>query len=432
MESKMKQAGTATLTVDGKTVELPILSGTDGANCIDVRKLHALTGHFTIDPGFTSTASTESQLTFINGGKGQLVHGGYSIEALADKADFTEVIYLLLNGELPSQAQFDGLTKALAEKAVLPQQTKEFYKGFSKDAHPMAMMTATMGALSALYEEVDIEDEAYRMDMALNMIAQIPVLAARAYKHSIGEDFVDPDPSLSYAANFLKMTFGKAGEDYKVDPVIADAMDKIFILHADHEQNASTSTVRLAGSSGTNPYAAITAGVACLWGPSHGGANEACLNMLNEIGSVDRIPEFVARAKDKADPFRLMGFGHRVYKNHDPRARVMEKTTHEILGQLNIDNPILDVAMELEKIALSDEYFVERNLYPNVDFYSGIVLSALGFPTSMFTVLFALARTTGWAAQWHEFHGDPSQRIGRPRQLFTGPAPRDYTEIAKR
>lgn len=433
MENKIKNAGTATVSIGSESYELPIYQGSMGAPGIDVRALHKHSGHFTFDPGYTSTCSTESQITFIDGGKGQLLYRGYPIEQLAEKSTFMEVAYLLMNGELPSQTQFKGFSNTITQHSMLHEQVERFFHGFRRDAHPMAMICGTTGALSAFYhDETDISENEAR-DLAMHrLIAKMPTIAARAYKYSIGQPLVYPDNSLSYAENFMNMCFAVPAEKYHVSPTIAKAMDKIFILHADHEQNASTSTVRLAGSSGANPYACIAAGIACLWGPSHGGANEACLNMLREIGTVDRIPEFIARAKDKSDPFRLMGFGHRVYKNFDPRSRVMQKTCHDVLDELGIKNPILDVAKELEKIALEDEYFISKKLYPNVDFYSGIVLSALGFPTSMFTVLFALARTVGWISQWNEMLEDKSQRIGRPRQLYSGSPARDYVDLSKR
>ncbi|GGX57746.1 citrate synthase [Litorimonas cladophorae] len=433
MENKITNTGTATVTIDGKSYELPIMKGTMGAPGIDVRSLYKQTGHFTFDPGYTSTCSTESQITFINGNEGQLLYRGYDIEDLAENSTFLEVAYLLINGELPNQQQNTKFTNTITSHTMLHDQIEHFFNGFRRDSHPMAMMCGTVGALSGFYHDDTHTTVDAARDMAIHrLIAKIPTIAARAYKYSIGQPTVYPDNSLSYAENFLKMCFSVPAEPYKVSPTIARAMDKIFILHADHEQNASTSTVRLAGSSGANPYACIASGIACLWGPSHGGANEACLKMLQEIGTVDRIPEFIARAKDKNDPFRLMGFGHRVYKNFDPRSRVMQKVAHEVLDELDISNPILDVAKELEKIALEDEYFVSKKLYPNVDFYSGIVLSALGFPTSMFTVLFSLARTVGWISQWNEMLEDPSQRIGRPRQLYSGAEPRVYTPLNKR
>ena len=433
MENKIKNTGTAKVTIGKNSYELPIMAGSMGVPGIDVRALHKHSGHFTFDPGFTSTCSTESQITFIDGQKGQLLHRGYSIEELAENSTFLEVAYLMINGELPNKAENAAFTKSITEHTLLHNQIERFFYGFRRDSHPMAMLCGTVGALSGFYHD----DTHTTVDDARNiamhrLIAKMPTIAASCYKYSIGQPFVYPNNELSYAENFLHMCFSVPAEKYKVSKTIVDAMDKIFILHADHEQNASTSTVRLAGSSGANPYACIAAGVACLWGPSHGGANEACLNMLREIGTVDRIPEFIARAKDKSDPFRLMGFGHRVYKNFDPRSRVLQKVAHNVLEELNLDNPILEVAKELEKIALEDEYFISKKLYPNVDFYSGIVLSALGFPTSMFTVLFALARTVGWISQWNEMLEDPSQRIGRPRQLYTGATPRDYVPLNKR
>ncbi len=433
MENKITQSGTATVTVDGQSYELPIMKGSMGAPGIDVRALHKHTGHFTFDPGYTSTCSTESQITFIDGGKGQLLYRGYDIESLAENSTFLEVAYLLINGELPNKAQNKKFTDTITNHTMLHDQIESFFHGFRRDAHPMAMMCGTVGALSGFYHDDAHTTENEARDMAMHrLVAKIPTIAARAYKYSVGQPAVYPRNDLNYAENFLNMCFSVPAEPYHISPTISRAMDKIFILHADHEQNASTSTVRLAGSSGANPYACIAAGIACLWGPSHGGANEACLNMLQEIGTVDRIPEFIARAKDKSDPFRLMGFGHRVYKNFDPRSRVMQKVAHEVLEELNLKNPILDVAKELEKIALEDEYFVAKKLYPNVDFYSGIVLSALGFPTSMFTVLFALARTVGWISQWNEMLEDPSQRIGRPRQLYSGATLRDYVPMDQR
>ncbi len=434
MENKIKNTGTAKLNVDGKEVDLTVYSGTMGPDAIDVRTLYKGSGKFTFDPGYTSTASTESQITFIDGDKGQLLYRGYPIEQLAEQSDFLEVAYLLTHGELPNQEQSDEFVNTITNHTMIHEQVDRFFNGFRRDAHPMAMLCGTVGGLSAFYHDsLDINDDLQRDISMFRLIAKMPTIAARAYKYSIGQPAVFPRNELSYAENFLHMCFAVPAEEYTVNPVIADAMDKIFILHADHEQNASTSTVRLAGSSGANPFACIAAGIACLWGPSHGGANEASLNMLKEIGSVDRIPQYIARAKDKNDPFRLMGFGHRVYKNYDPRARVMEQTTHAVLKELGITNsPTLDVAMELEQIALNDPYFIEKKLYPNVDFYSGIVLSAMGFPTSMFTVLFALARTVGWISQWNEMLEDKSQRIGRPRQIYTGATERDYVPIDKR
>ena len=434
MESKLVENGKATLQVGGQSVELPVYKGTDGPDVIDIRKLYAQTGHFTIDPGFTSTASCESQITFINGEEGQLLHRGYPIDQLAEQSGFLEVCYLLLNGELPSQSDFTAFNHEVTQHTMLHTQMDRFFDGFRRDSHPMAMLTGAVGALSAFYPSaMDSADPVERHLASIRLIAKMPTLAARIYKYKVGQPFVNPLNRLSYAENFLRMCFSVPAEDYRISNTLAKAMDRIFILHADHEQNASTSTVRLAGSSGAHPYAAIAAGVACLWGPAHGGANEACLNMLHQIGSVDKIPEYIARAKDKDDPFRLMGFGHRVYKNYDPRATVMQKTAHEVLDELDArDLPILKVAMELERIALEDEYFVEKKLYPNVDFYSGIILDAMGFPTEMFTVLFALARTVGWVAQLNEMIDDPNQKIGRPRQLYTGAPLRDYKPIHQR
>ncbi|WP_306147050.1 MULTISPECIES: citrate synthase [unclassified Roseibium] len=424
----------AKLNVSGNDHDFDVLDGSIGPSVVNISSLYKDTGMFTYDPGFTSTASCESKITYIDGDEGTLLYRGYPIEQLADHGDFLESCYLLLYGELPTKAQKDDFVTRVTYHTMIHEQMNRFYSGFRRDAHPMAILCGTVGALSAFYHDsTDISDPHQRMVASLRMIAKLPTMAAMAYKYHVGQPFVYPRNDLGYAANFLHMCFAVPCEEYKVNPVLARAMDRIFILHADHEQNASTSTVRLAGSSGANPFACIAAGIACLWGPAHGGANEAALNMLSEIGSVDRIPEFVARAKDKNDPFRLMGFGHRVYKNYDPRAKIMQKTCHEVLGELGIkDDPLLDIAMELEKIALNDPYFVEKKLYPNIDFYSGITLRALGFPTTMFTVLFALARTVGWIAQWKEMVEDPSQRIGRPRQLYTGATKRDYVPIDQR
>lgn len=417
----------AKLMVEGKeAIELPILSGTAGQDVIDVRTL-GKHGLFTFDPGFLATASCESAITFIDGGKGILLHRGYPIDQLAEKAEYLEVCYILLYGEAPNKEQFDEFRNIVKTHTMLNEQLRAFFQGFRPDAHPMAVLCGVVGALSAFYHDsLDISNPRHREVAAFRLLSKMPTIAAMCYKHSIGQPYIYPRNELSYAENFLHMMFATPCEDYKVNPILADAMDKIFILHADHEQNASTSTVRLAGSSGANPFACIAAGIASLWGPAHGGANEACLRMLEEIGSVDRIPEFVARAKDKDDPFRLMGFGHRVYKNFDPRAKVMRETCHQVLKELNIQDPLLDVAMELERIALSDEYFVEKKLYPNVDFYSGIILKAIGIPTSMFTVIFAMSRTIGWIAHWNEMHSDPTAKIGRPRQLYVGQTLRDF------
>ena len=425
---------TLTNNQSGDSCELPVISGSVGPDVIDIRKLYSQTGLFTFDPGYGATGSCLSGLTYIDGDQGILLHRGYPIDQLADQSDFLEVAFLLLNGELPNQAERDEFVNAITHHTMVHEQISTFFRGFRRDAHPMAILCGVTGALSAFYHDsTDINDPEQRKIASRRLVAKIPTIAAMAYKYSIGQPFVYPRNDLDYASNFLHMCFSVPCEEMNVSPTLARAMDRIFILHADHEQNASTSTVRLAGSSGANPFACIAAGIACLWGPSHGGANEAALEMLSEIGSVDNIPEFVQRAKDKDDPFRLMGFGHRVYKNYDPRARVMQQTCHEVLGELGIkDDPLLDVAMELEKIALNDEYFVEKKLYPNIDFYSGITLKAMGFPTTMFTVLFALARTVGWVAQWNEMVEDPSQRIGRPRQLYIGSPKRDYIDIAKR
>jgi citrate synthase len=434
MENKAQPKGAATLSYNGKTLELPVLGGSIGPDVVDIRTLYRDMGLFTYDPGFTSTGSCESQITYIDGDKGTLLYRGYPIDQLAEKSSFIEVCYLLMNGELPSQDKLHDFDWTIRRHSMLHDQFDQFFRGFRRDAHPMAIMVGTVGALSAFYHDsTDINDPQARTIASHRMIAKMPTIAARAYKYAIGQPFITPRNELDYAANFLRQCFAVPAEEYKDNPVLARAMDRIFILHADHEQNASTSTVRLAGSSGANPFACIAAGIASLWGPAHGGANEAALNMLNQIGSVDKIPEYIAKAKDKSDPFRLMGFGHRVYKNYDPRATVMRQTCHEVLDELGVRNdPLLQVAMELEKIALEDEYFVEKKLYPNIDFYSGITLKAMGFPTEMFTVLFALARTVGWIAQWSEMIGDPSQKIGRPRQLFTGDVSRDYVPLDKR
>ncbi len=424
----------SSLIVEGKTLDLPLYKGSIGPTVMDISRLYAQSDMFTYDPGFTSTASCESKITYIDGDKGVLLHRGYPIDQLAEQGSFLETCYLLLYGDLPQGEQFEDFKHRITYHTMLHEQIHTFYKGFRRDAHPMAIMVGVVGALSAFYHDsTDINDPTQRNIASLRMIAKMPTIAAMAYKYSIGQPFVTPRNDLDYSANFLNMCFSVPAEDYKVDPVLARAMDRIFILHADHEQNASTSTVRLAGSSGANPFACIAAGIACLWGPSHGGANEAALTMLEEIGSVDRIPEYIRRAKDKSDPFRLMGFGHRVYKNYDPRATVMQKTCHEVLDTLGLkDEPLLQVAMELERIAREDPYFVDKKLYPNIDFYSGITLRALGFPPEMFTVLFALARTVGWIAQWREMIEDPQQRIGRPRQLYTGPTQRDYVPTSNR
>ncbi|KZD24647.1 citrate synthase [Tardiphaga robiniae] len=424
----------ATLTVDGKSFDLPIHSGTIGPDVIDIGKLYAQSGMFTYDPGFTSTGSCQSKITYIDGDAGILEYRGYPIEQLAAKGDFLETCYLLLYGELPTKTQKAKFDALVTNHTMVHDQMSRFFQGFRRDAHPMAVMVASVGALAAFYHDsTDINDPKQREIASIRMIAKIPTLAAMAYKYTIGQPFVYPTNSLDFASNFMKMCFAVPCDDFKVNPVLAKALDKIFTLHADHEQNASTSTVRIAGSSGANPFACIAAGIACLWGPAHGGANEAALQMLAEIGTVDKIPDFIAKVKDKNSSVRLMGFGHRVYKNYDPRAKIMQQTCHEVLKETGHGgDEMLAVAMELEKIALSDPYFIDRKLYPNVDFYSGITLKAMGFPTSMFTVLFAVARTVGWISQWSEMIGDPQQKIGRPRQLYTGAARRDYVDIAKR
>ena len=423
----------ATLNAGGKDVSMEVRSGTLGPDVIDIRKMYAQTGLFTYDPGFTSTASCDSAITYIDGDEGVLLHGGYPIGQLAEQSSFMEVSYLLLNGALPNAGELDGFTKTITRHTMLHEQLMQFYRGFRRDAHPMAIMCGVVGALSAFYHDsTDIADPVHRKISSHRLVAKMPTIAAAAYKYSIGQPFVYPDNSLSYTGNFLRMTFGVPAEKYEVNPVVEKALDRIFILHADHEQNASTSTVRLAGSSGANPFACIAAGIACLWGPAHGGANEAALNMLQEIGTPDKIPHYIARAKDKNDPFRLMGFGHRVYKNYDPRATVIQGMVREVLGSLGITDPVFEVALQLEEMALNDPYFIEKKLFPNVDFYSGVILSAIGFPTTMFTALFALARTVGWVAQWNEMISDPGQKIGRPRQLYTGPIERDYVPIDKR
>ena len=429
-----KQTCTLTNNATGESYELPVLDGSIGPKVIDVRKLYAETDFFTYDPGFTSTGSCESRITYIDGDEGILLYRGYPINELANNSDYTEVCYLLLYGELPSAEQKTKFAHDITYHTMLNEQINTFYQGFRRDSHPMAIMCGVVGALSAFYHDsLDINDPYHRMVASYRMIAKIPTIAAQAYKYSIGQPFVYPRNDLNYAENFLHMMFSTPAEDYEISPVLAKAMDRILILHADHEQNASTSTVRLAGSSGANPFACIAAGIASLWGPAHGGANEAVLTMLQQIGDKDNIDEFIKKAKDKDDPFRLMGFGHRVYKNFDPRSRVMQQSCHEVLEEMGVkDEPLLELAMELERIALEDEYFVDRKLYPNVDFYSGIIFRAMGIPTSMFTVLFAVARTVGWIAQWNEMIEDPSQKIGRPRQLYLGATQRPHVEIDKR
>jgi citrate synthase len=425
----------ATLTLpDGKKIEFPVLSGSIGPDVIDIRALYGQSGAFTYDPGFMSTASCSSTITYIDGDKGILLYRGYPIEQLAVHCDFLEVCFLLLYGELPTQKEKDEFVGMVTRHTMLHEQMLDFYSGFRRDAHPMATMVGVVGALSAFYHDsLDINDPRHREVAAFRLIAQMPTIAAMAYKYNMGQPFMYPMNNLSYSANFMRMMFGTPCEDYVVNDVLVRALDRIFILHADHEQNASTSTVRLSGSSGANPFACIAAGIACLWGPAHGGANEACLQMLEEIGDVSKVGEFIKQVKDKNSHVRLMGFGHRVYKNYDPRAKLMRETCHEVLSELGLANDrLFELAITLEKIALEDDYFVERKLYPNVDFYSGIVQRAIGIPTSMFTCIFSLARTVGWIAQWKEMIVDPDQKIGRPRQLYQGATPRDVVPIDKR
>ena len=434
MVTKKTENGTAYIEINNAKYELPIYKPSIGPNVLDISKLYAQANVFTYDPGFTSTANCSSTITFVDGENGVLLYRGYKIEDLVEHADFLEVAYLLLNGELPNKAEKDEFDNAVTNHSMLHEQMSRFYQGFRRDAHPMAITCGVIGALSAFYHDsTDINDPHQRMVASRRLIAKMPTIAAMAYKYSLGQPFVYPRNDLDYASNFMHMCFSVPTEEYKVNKVLADALDKVFILHADHEQNASTSTVRLAGSSGANPFACIAAGVASLWGPAHGGANEAALNMLEEIGTADKINQYIKKAKDPNDPFRLMGFGHRVYKSYDPRAKIMHKTCHEVLDVLGLkDDPLLKVAMELEKIALEDPYFVEKKLYPNVDFYSGIILKALGFPKDMFTVLFALARTVGWISQWKEMIEDSEQRIGRPRQLYMGNIDKGFKKIQDR
>ena len=429
-----KNSENAKLTVNNEDLDYNVDKGSIGPDVIDISKLYSETGKFTYDPGFTSTASCKSTITYIDGEEGVLLYRGYPIEQLAEKGNYLETCYLLLNGELPNQSQYNEFDEIITNHTMVHEQLNRFFTGFRPDAHPMAIMCGVVGALSAFYHDsTDVNDAEQRKIACFRLIAKMPTLAAMAYKHSLGQPTIYPKNELSYASNFLNMCFGVPTEDKDVDETLSRAMDKILILHADHEQNASTSTVRISGSSGANPFACIAAGIASLWGPAHGGANEAVLKMLSEIGDVSRIGEYVNKAKDKNDPFRLFGFGHRVYKNYDPRAAVMRVSCHEVLNLLGIKNdPLLEIAMELEKIALNDEYFIEKKLYPNVDFYSGIILKAMGFPTDMFTVLFAVARTVGWVAQWNEMITDPVQRIGRPRQLYTGYQKRDFINLDKR
>ena len=427
----MSETDTKHMTIGNH--EYPLIEGSVGPQVVDIRRLYSDTGMFTFDPGFKSTAACESALTFIDGDEGVLLHRGYPIGQLAEHSSFMEVSYLLLNGELPSKKELDSFTYTITRHTMVHEQLGSLFRGFRRDAHPMAIMCGVVGALSAFYHDsTDITDPEQRTIASHRLIAKMPTIAAMAYKYSIGQPFLYPQNDLSYTGNFLRMTFGVPAEPYEINSVVEQALDRIFVLHADHEQNASTSTVRLAGSSGANPFACIAAGIACLWGPAHGGANEAALKMLHEIGTPDRIPEFIKRAKDKNDPFRLMGFGHRVYKNYDPRATVMQQTVREVFKAMNVTDPVFDVALQLEEMALNDEYFIEKKLFPNVDFYSGVILSAIGFPTTMFTALFALARTVGWVAQWNEMIADPDQTIGRPRQLYTGPTQRDYVPLGQR
>jgi len=430
----MNSQRNATLTVDGKTVDLPVYSGTIGPEVIDIRQLYAKTGMFTFDPGFMSTAACKSNITYIDGDAGVLLYRGYPIEQLAQNCDFLETAFLILKGELPNAVEKEGFDTIIKRHTMVHEQLIRFYSGFRRDAHPMAVLVGVVGALSAFYHDaMDISDQYHRDISAHRLIAKLPNIVAMAYKYGRGEPFVYPRNDLSYTANFMRMMFGNPCEDYVPNPVLVKALDRILILHADHEQNASTSTVRLAGSSGANPFACISAGIACLWGPAHGGANEACLQMLEEIGDVSRVGEYIKRAKDKNDSFKLMGFGHRVYKNFDPRAKLMRETCHEVLNELGLhDDRLFKLAVALEKIALEDDYFVSKKLYPNVDFYSGIVQRALGIPTQLFTGIFALARTVGWIAQWNEMISDPEQKIGRPRQLFTGAVKRDVPPMNKR
>lgn len=424
----------ATLNFNGKSFEFPVYSGSVGPDVIDISKLYAQTGAFTYDPGFMSTAACKSSITYIDGDKGELLYRGYPIEQLAEKCNFMETCFLLKNGELPTKAEYDDWVGRVRKHTMVHDQLTRFYNGFRRDAHPMAVMVGVAGGLSAFYHDsLDIANPEHRQTAALRLIAKMPTITAMAYRYNMGLPFMYPKNEYDYATNFLYMMFANPCEEFVPNPVLSRALDRILILHADHEQNASTSTVRLAGSSGANPFACIAAGIACLWGPAHGGANEACLKMLEEIGDVSRIDEYIKRAKDKNDSFKLMGFGHRVYKNFDPRAKLMRETCHEVLNELGLhDDPLFKLALQLEKIALEDEYFIEKKLYPNVDFYSGIVQRALGIPTQMFTGIFAMARTIGWIAQWNEMIGDPEQKIGRPRQLFTGSAPRNVKEMAKR
>lgn len=425
---------TAKLIIGNKEIELPMHSPTAGPDVVDISKLYSEADVFTYDPGFTSTASCDSTITFIDGEKGELLHRGYPIDQLSSQSHFLEVCYLLLYGELPTATELEDFENRVTRHTMLHEQMMNFFRGFRRDAHPMAVMTGVVGAMSAFYHDsLDVNDHWQREVASIRLIAKMPTIAAMAFKYNTGQPFVYPRNDLDYAANFLRMCFAVPAEDYEVNPILSRAMDRIFTLHADHEQNASTSTVRLASSSGANPFACIAAGIACLWGPAHGGANQACLEMLTEIGTVEKIPEFIKRAKDKNDPFRLMGFGHRVYKNFDPRANVLKESADEVLNLLGIENnKILQVAKKLEETALADDYFIEKKLFPNVDFYSGIILEAMGFPTSMFTPIFAVSRTVGWVSQWKEMIADPKMKIGRPRQLYVGKTSREYVRIEDR
>jgi citrate synthase len=434
MSSPATRSVTVTLDGSNNSAKLPVLEGSIGPSVVDIRKLYSDLGVFTYDPGYGGTAACESAITYIDGDAGVLMYRGYPIEQLAEQSDFIEVCYLLMFGELPTKAQLEQFERGVTHHTMVHEQIRNFFNGFRRDAHPMAVMCGVVGALAAFYHDnLDINDPEARRIAAFRLIAKVPTIAAMAYKYALGQPFVYPRNNLSYAANFLYMLNAVPAEEYVVNPILARAMDRILVLHADHEQNASTSTVRLAGSTGANPFACIAAGIAALWGPAHGGANEAVLKMLAEIGTPENIPDFIAKVKDKNSNVKLMGFGHRVYKNFDPRAKIMKETCHEVLRELGIkDEPLLDMAMELERIALEDEYFISRKLYPNVDFYSGIILKAMGIPTSMFTVIFAVARTVGWVSQWKEMIEDPQQRIGRPRQIYTGPTRREYVPIARR
>jgi citrate synthase len=433
MENKVKNAGTAKLDVNGKQVDLPVYSGTHGPNVIDIRKLYAETDHFTLDPGFTSTGSCESQITYIDGDEGILLHRGYPIDQLAEKSNYIELCYLLLNGQLPTKTEYDAFWREIRQHTLLHTQQDRFFDGFRRDSHPMAMLTGAVGGMAAFYPgAMGNEDPEERRISSIRLIAKLPTLAARCMKYNLGQRFIDPLNKFSYSENFINMCFSVTAEDYEINPVLARAMDRFFMLHADHEQNASTSTVRLVASSGAHPFAAIAAGVASLWGPSHGGANEAALRQLREIGSLDKVPEIVKMAKDKNSGIRLMGFGHRVYKNYDPRAKLIKATCDKLLAKISRHDPIFDIAQQLEEVALADDYFIERKLYPNVDFYSGVIYRAMGIPVQMFTVLFAMGRLPGWIAHWKEMHQSPTKKICRPRQIYSGETLREFVPITKR